>query len=457
MAPESLQDVVESTDDLVEKFRETDISQGDVHWTVYEDERTHWIEEQRASHETCILMDQSYHIATHYFEGPDAVALNADLGVSNFDEFPKREAPQAKQHPICNPKGYIIGDPILFLLGDEKVSVTGNRGLAQKWLQYNAETGDYDASVTDVYTPYGERPPVEFRFEIQGPNARAVMGDVLDGSVPEISFFEMDVVSIHGHDVYMLGHGMASSRGYEIFGPFELHDEIKERILEVGADYGIRELGAKAYKTGTLTTGWLPLGLPAIYEHDEMEGYRRWLDADSVEANWSLGGSFDSANIEDYYLNAVELGYEKFINFDREFVGRDALRARAADPDRTKVTFVWDEADVVDIFASLFRDGETYKIFEFPDIAQKWDMGHFDEVRLGGELVGVSLFAGYDYNQREMLSLGVVDVEHSDPGTEATLVWGEEHSEKARVERHVEKDIGVTIAPAPYASEREDM
>lgn len=49
-----------------------------------------------------------------------------------------------------------------------------------------------------------------------------------------------------------------------------------------------------------------------------------------------------------------------------------------------------------------------------------------------------------------MLALGVMDTEYSDPGTEATLVWGEENSTKRKVEPHVEKEIGVTVAPAPY-------
>ncbi|MGQ4556537.1 aminomethyl transferase family protein [Halobellus sp. GM3] len=457
MSQRSLADVLGAPEDVISTFRRTDISRGGSHMSAYQEEYTNWIEEQRAWRESCILMDQSYHLANYYIEGPDAVELNADLGINRFDDLEPDDAPRAKQHPVCSPEGYIIGDPILFYLGEEEVVVTGNRGHAQKWIHYNLENGDYDASLTDVYDPYGDTPPIDFRFEIQGPHARSILEEVIDGPFPELSFFGMDEISIEGVDLYMLGHGMASVPGYEIFGPYEHHEEFKNLILGAGEEYGIRELGSKAYKTATLTTGWLPPGLPAIYDSEEMQGYREWLDADCIEANWSLGGSFTSEDITDFYLDPVELGYDRFIDMEHDFVGKDAIAAKMDDPERTKVTFVWNPDDIADVYASLFREGASHKFIKMPDIYQQWDLGHFDEIRRDGSVVGVSIFSGYDYNQREMLSLGVVDREYGEPGTEVTLVWGEEGSEKPSVERHEAAEIRATVAPAPYVTDREDL
>ena len=55
-----------------------------------------------------------------------------------------------------------------------------------------------------------------------------------------------------------------------------------------------------------------------------------------------------------------------------------------------------------------------------------------------GKTVGVSTYTGYTYNERAMISLAVVDNQHSEAGTEVTLVWGEEGrgSSKPTVERH---------------------
>ncbi len=64
-----------------------------------------------------------------------------------------------------------------------------------------------------------------------------------------------------------------------------------------------------------------------------------------------------------------------------------------------------------------------------------------------GKMVGVSTFSGYSSNESSMLSLAVVDLEQSEPGTEVTLVWGEEGGGSAKpvVERHVQTEIRAIV------------
>jgi syringate O-demethylase len=71
----------------------------------------------------------------------------------------------------------------------------------------------------------------------------------------------------------------------------------------------------------------------------------------------------------------------------------------------------------------------------------------------GGKTVGVSTWCGYSFNERKMLTLAMVDIEHSKPGTEVVFVWGEERggSSKPTVERHAQVEIRATVAPVPYS------
>jgi len=64
----------------------------------------------------------------------------------------------------------------------------------------------------------------------------------------------------------------------------------------------------------------------------------------------------------------------------------------------------------------------------------------------------MSMFAGYSYNERSMLSLGVVDPD-IEIGNEVTLAWGEEGggSGKTTVERHEQTEIKVIVSPVPYS------
>jgi hypothetical protein len=67
----------------------------------------------------------------------------------------------------------------------------------------------------------------------------------------------------------------------------------------------------------------------AIYVGEKMKPYRRWLPATGYEGTASLGGSFYSDDITDYYLTPYDLGYGPFVKFDHDFVGREALESRA--------------------------------------------------------------------------------------------------------------------------------
>ena len=62
------------------------------------------------------------------------------------------------------------------------------------------------------------------------------------------------------------------------------------------------------------------------------------------------------------------------------------------------------------------------------------------------------MFAGYSYNERSMLSLGVVD-SNIEVGNEVTLVWGEEGggTKKTTVERHKQIEIRAIVSPVPYS------
>jgi vanillate/3-O-methylgallate O-demethylase len=445
MGARNLEQLVQSVDSTAELFRNTDME-----WLsyVFESEYTNWIEEQRAVKESVAVADQSYHMEVLQIEGPEAIDLLSTLGTNSFEKFRERDPPQATNFLACNPDGYVIGDNILFHLGEDEFRMVGNE-VPNNWIRYNNQVRDFDVRTTVPYHHADDHDPPEFRFQIQGPDALAVLEELVDHDLPDIPFFSMDTISIDGVETYALAHGMAAMPGMEIFGPYEHHDEILDSILEIGEPYGIRQMGTKSYKTGKIGSGWFVWTVPAIYEHEEMQGHREWLGTDSMEANLSIGGSFDSDDITDYYMTPMERGQANLVSFDHDFVGKEALRDMIDNQQRERVTLVWDQDDVIDVFVSLFEEGATSKFIDLPDIANKWSIMHYDKVLKDGEIVGLSKYPGYLYYEREMLSLATVDVEHSDPGTEVTFVWGDE-TNKSRVERHEPVEIDATVAPAPY-------
>jgi vanillate/3-O-methylgallate O-demethylase len=447
MSYRNLEEALRTVGSPVQLLRNSQI--GPYAFPVVRPEFTNWRDEQRAWRETCALFDQSHHMTDLYLEGPDALKLLSDLGINSFKSF---KVNQAKQFVACNHQGYVIGDAILFYLDENRFSLVG-RPPASNWVQYNLETGGYAASAErDERSAVNQGRRKVFRYQVQGPNALQVMEKVTGKPAPDIRFFNMDVFTIAGRTVRALRHGMVGQPGWEMFGPWEQGDDVRNAIVEAGQEYGIRQVGSRAYPTTCLESGWIPSPLPAVYVGEEMKGYRQWLSAKSYEAMASLGGSFYSDDITDYYLTPYELGYGTIVKFDHDFVGRQAVEKMAANPGRKKVTLVWNGEDVARVFRSLFNSGgDIAKYIDLP--LANYSTLPYDKVVKGGRTVGLSTYTGYTYNERAIVSLAMIDVEHSDLGTELTLVWGEEKrgSSKPTVERHVQTEIRATVAPAPIS------
>jgi vanillate/3-O-methylgallate O-demethylase len=451
MASKSLEQVLNAADNTVDLLRNSQI--GAYVYPVVAPEFANWRSEQKAWRETAVLFDQSHHMVDLFINGPDALKLLSDTAINSFANFGVNKA---KQYVPTSHDGHVIGDGILFHLAEEEFVFVG-RAPSANWLQFHAETGGYKVEVIkDDRSP--SRPMgkpvrrVNYRFQIQGPNAWKIIETLNGGPVADVKFFNMDTIRIGGRTVRCLRHGMAGAPGLEIWGPYEEADEIRAAIVEAGAAFGLVQVGARAYATNTLESGWIPSPLPAVYTGEKMKAYREWLPANSYEATGSIGGSFYSPNIEDYYLTPYELGYGPFVKFDHDFIGRDALQRMDPSSQRRKVTLAWNREDVAKVFASMFDPGvENYKYIDLP--LSNYASSNYDRVMGGDRQIGFSLFTGYSYNERSMLSLATVDPS-VEIGTEVTVVWGEENggTRKTTVEPHKQIEIRAIVSPVPYSA-----
>jgi vanillate/3-O-methylgallate O-demethylase len=442
----SLEEKLQAVESPMDMARNSQI--GPYVYPAVPSEFSNWLDEQVAWRETAALFDQTHHMTDLYLEGPDVIRLLSDLGVNTFANF---QVGKAKQFVACSPDGYVIGDAILFFLDENRVSLVG-RPSAHNWVQYHAESGDYNVSVErderTAANPTGRRKL--YRFQVQGPTALDVLKKANGGSLPEIKFFNLGELTLGGHAVRALHHGMSGVPGLELFGPWDEMEDVRGAIIEAGADFGLRQVGSRVYATNTLESGWIPCPLPAIFTGDELKAYREWLPADGYEGTGSLGGSYYADDISGYYTTPHDLGYWPFVKFDHDFVGRDALEAMGDEPERRKVTLAWNGEDVASAMRSLLEKGEAAKYINLP--LSNYATWPHDKLLHEGDTVGVSTFSGYSYNERSMLSLGYVDADVP-VGAELVLVWGEEGggSTKPVVERHRQAEIRVVVSPCPYS------
>ena len=449
MSYKNLEEAIKAAGNPVKMLRNSQL--GPYVYPVVPSEFSNWRDEQRAWRETCVLFNQSYHMADMFIDGPDALKLLSATGINSFANFPVNKA---KQFIGCNYDGYVIGDAILFHLAQNSLLLVGRPSI-HNWVQYHAETGGYNVALSRDERSVARDVPIVrrlYRYQVQGPNAPQVLNKLNGGPIPEIKFFNMGEINIAGRKVRALRHGMAGVPGLELWGPHQEREEIRAAIVEAGQEFGLKQVGSRAYATNTLESGWIPSPIPAVYTGEKMKPFRQWLSGNGFEATASLAGSYYSDNIEDYYLTPWDLGYGSFVKFDHDFTGREALEVIAKNPRRKKVTLAWNGDDVTKIFKSMFEHGQdAFKTLDLP--LTNYATLSYDKVTRNGKHVGFSTFSSYSYNERSMLSLGILDNEQAEVGTEVSLVWGEEGggSSKPTVERHRQIEIRATVGPVPYA------
>jgi vanillate/3-O-methylgallate O-demethylase len=411
-------------------------------------EFTNWRDEQRAWMTSVAIMDQSHHMTQLFLGGSDLIPMLSGISPNTFANF---RPGVAKQLISVNHAGYVIGDGILFYHSDDREGLVliGHHILID-WVRYNAEK--VQAAGKDVHhrleansAMRGGVDPTYFRYEIQGPQADHVMEKLWGGPVPDVKFFHIADLEIAGVPVKALRHGMAGQPGFEFYGNYADGHRVIDAMMEAGAEYGIRRVGAKAYSSSPLESGWVPTPFPAIWDDDFAE-YREWLPAARAG---SIGGSLYSTDVHDYQFTPFDLGLGRSVKFDHDFHGREALEKLAANPARRKVTLLWNSDDVAAIVKSQVEPGIPAKFLDFPKA--RYGFYQMDTVEQDGTQVGISTDAGYVSNEQLYMSLATLDNEVPE-GAVVEVVWGEDPiSRKPQVDQqHRQVKVRATVAPAPY-------
>lgn len=394
-------------------------------------EYTGWIDESMSWKKTCFIGDWSP-LFKLKIKGPDAIQFFSDITVNGYAKF---DIGQAKHIIMCNSQGKLMGEGVLMRQGEEEFLFTSGPGIP--WMHYQFQKRKYAATAELITAD-------RFIFQVQGPNALFVLEEAIGSSIRDIGFMRFREASIDGMRFDLLRQGMAGEIGYELHGRADQGVAIYNRLLEVGARWGIRRLGGRTKMVNhveacfpTPTVDYIP----AIFTEEETE-FRHMMEETAPLFMKILrpGGSYESDDISDYYRSPVEMGWTKNIKFTHDFLGRAALEREVADPKRVMTTLVWNAEDVNDVNASLLRDGTPYAYMEMPRnlLGTMWT----DKVVKDGRLVGASTSRCYSYHFREMLSLCTIDPAYAAPGTEVAVVWGPSSGPQ--------KHIRAIVAPAPY-------
>lgn len=403
-----------------------------VHPGWRQSEFSDWQDEQLSWKKTCYIGDWSF-LWDVEVTGPDALRFFSEASVNSFAKF---DIGQAKHAVMCSSRGNVVGEGILMRMSEDTFRTQAGTAT---WSSFLLSQGGYDVTHREIQT---------FQFQVGGPTALAVCQAATGQDLTDVKFMRFIPVEIAGRSLFALRQGMSGEPGFEFHGNAEDAAAVWEAILAAGEEFGIRRLGRR-----TAMINHLEAAFPTITWHylndsfgPESEGFSQYLaqEFDMKGLIPALRGSFESDDVLDYCHSPYELGWGKSVVFDHEFRGREALEAELAQGEsKVRVTLEYDASDVVDIYASLFEDGEPFDYLDIPH-PQRWIVWA-DQVLSDGEPAGVATAPGYSAYFRKVLALAYVAPALAEPGTQVEVVWG--------APGHRKKIIHATVAPAPYKAD----
>jgi dimethylglycine dehydrogenase len=241
-------------------------------------------------------------------------------------------------------KGKLYGDLSVACLADDHFMLFGSGAMQEahrRWFEQRLpESGVSYANLSDAL--HG--------IALSGPNSRDLLARISrdDVSTEALRFRDVRRTFVAGVPAILARVSFSGELGFEIYVAPQYQLRLADAIEEAGDDLGLRWYGARALMSLRLEKGW---------------------------GAWTLDYRPD--------FTAAESGLDAFINWDKDFIGKDAAVAeKSVGPQKRLVTLVIDTTDI--------------------------DVSNDEAILHGGEAVGYVSSGGYAHHVRKSMALGYV-------------------------------------------------
>ena len=243
--------------------------------------------------------------------------------------------------PMLSPRGRLLGDFTVSCLDDEFFQLTASYGaqaIHERWFAMHPQSGVSVENVSDRLTG----------FQLAGPRAKNVLRGLVRGDIDAMRFLDVAEMQVGRIATRIQRLSYTGDLGFEIYC-----DPMDQRALwtslwEAGQDWGIRPFGMRAMMS---------------------------LRLDRLFGSWLREFSPD--------YTAAETGMDRFIQWDKEFIGKDAaLAEREVPPERVLVGL---EVEALDA-----------------------DVHGYEPIWIDGKVVGFCTSGGFSHHLGRSLALGLV-------------------------------------------------
>ncbi|MGA7827311.1 MAG: glycine cleavage system aminomethyltransferase GcvT [Geobacteraceae bacterium] len=312
-----------------------------------------WCRESAALFDTC-------HMGQLLFHGELATAGIERLFSFRLDTIP---VGRCRYGFLLNEQGGIVDDLTVYRLAEDRLMLVVNAGPEEK------DFAAIQAGLSSAAN-FEDRTGRSGKLDLQGPRSREIMVEHFGTEIEKIPFFGFRTLTLIGAEAIVSRTGYTGELGYEIYCDNDQVVALWQLLLEDGR---VRPAGLGARDLLRLEMGY------SLYGNDLNET-----------------------------TTPLEAGLERFVDFSRDFIGREALiRQQSEGVGRVKAAFQVDSRRSPRHGYGIFRQGErvgtvTSGAFS-PMLGCGIGMGY---VRPAAAVVGTSLKVG-----QEGLSLEATVVE----------------------------------------------
>ncbi len=191
------------------------------------------------------------HMGEFLIEGPNALALIQKV-CSN--DASKLTVGRAQYSCMPNDTGGIVDDLIVYRIKEETYLLVVNASNIEKDWNWITSHNDMDAEMRNISEGFS-------LLAIQGPKAVEAMQSLTSVDLSAIKFYHFEVADFAGIDhVIISATGYTGSGGFEIYCKNSEVQQIWDKVLEAGADLGIKPIGLAARDTLRLEMGYCLYG-----------------------------------------------------------------------------------------------------------------------------------------------------------------------------------------------------
>ncbi|MGB5419321.1 glycine cleavage system aminomethyltransferase GcvT [Algibacter sp.] len=191
------------------------------------------------------------HMGEFLIEGEHALELIQKV---SSNDASKLTVGKAQYSCLPNDDGGIVDDLIIYKVKEETYLLVVNASNIEKDWNWISSKNDVGATMRDLSETYS-------LLAIQGPKAIEAMQSITSHDLSAIKFYNFIVGDFAG-----IEHVIISATGYTGSGGFEIYcknSEVKQvwdKVLEAGANYGIKPIGLAARDTLRLEMGYCLYG-----------------------------------------------------------------------------------------------------------------------------------------------------------------------------------------------------